>query len=194
MTPDGAKPLSETEGKIVDAAIRVFLRYGSRKASMIDIANAAGVSRQTLYDSFEGKDGLIRAAIRKVTDDNLARVRTRLEACQTLSDRLDGYFTETAVRSFEILQDAADVEDLISGHNIAGKDEIARSHERHEALVCELLSPYERQLRAADTSSRRHAHFIVTAAQGFKYAASSSNDLNDLLSSLKASTLRLIAK
>ena len=45
---------TETEARIVAAAIQCFVRYGARKTSMADIATAAGVSRQTLYDSFDG--------------------------------------------------------------------------------------------------------------------------------------------
>ena len=176
--------MTETEEKILDAAIRMFLRYGARKASMNDIARAAGVSRQTLYDAFGGKDGLIRASIRIVTDRNLAKVSARLEGVTDLSAQLDVYFQETILPSYELLQTAGDMEDLISGHNEAGKDEIARSHTRHEALVAELLGPHQGEAAAA-----RQAHFIVTVAMGFKYGAKSREDLEDLLKTLKQNTL-----
>jgi DNA-binding transcriptional regulator YbjK len=46
---------------ILDAALPVFVRYGFRKASMSDIARAAGISRASLYLSFNSKEELFRA-------------------------------------------------------------------------------------------------------------------------------------
>ena len=189
MTQNDANPLTETEEKIIDAAIRTFVRYGARKTSMADIAAAAGVSRQTLYDSFEGKDGLIRASIRSVTDRNLSRVRERLGEAKGLAEQLDVYFAETIVKSFELLQTAGDAEDLITGHNEAGKDEIARSHERHEALVAELLQPYAKKLAEKGLTVRQQAHFLVTVVMGLKYGAKSPEDLDELLGILKSNCL-----
>ncbi|MBO9407846.1 TetR/AcrR family transcriptional regulator [Shimia sp. R9_1] len=183
--------MTETEEKILNAAIQTFVRYGARKASMNDIAHAAGVSRQTLYDAFGGKDGLIRASIRIVTDRNLAQVRAALEGTAELSDQLDTYFANTIVKSFELLQTAGDMEDLISGHNTAGKEEIERSHARHEKLIAELLAPYEREIQRNGLTVTQQAHFIVTTVMGFKNGAKTREDLNSLLMALKASVLRV---
>lgn len=183
--------MTETEEKILNAAIHTFVRYGARKASMNDIAQAAGVSRQTLYDAFGGKDGLIRTSIRVVTDRNLQQVRAQLEGITELPDQLEIYFAETIIKSFELLQTAGDMEDLISGHNAAGKDEIERSHARHEALIAELLAPYGLQIQKSGLTVERQAHFIVTTVMGFKYGAKTREDLDDLLAALKANILCL---
>ena len=114
-------PLTETEARIVEAAIGVFVRYGAKKTTMADIAEAAGISRQTVYASFGDKDGIIVACIRHVSEASLAAIRARLGGCGTLGERLDVYFEETVVKSFEMLQEAGDPEDLISGHNQAGQ-------------------------------------------------------------------------
>ena len=42
------------------AATAIFLRYGFKKTSMDDVAQAAGVSRQGLYLYFDTKDFLFR--------------------------------------------------------------------------------------------------------------------------------------
>lgn len=189
MTEAQSKPLNETEEKIVGAAIRCFVRFGARKTAMADIAAEAGVSRQTLYDLFGGKDDLIRASIRVITDRNLAAVRGRLDACETLSEKLDAYFAETVVKSFELLQTAGDAEDLVSGHNEAGRDEIARSHQRHEVLVRELLMPHEKALGANGLTVEQQAHLFVTTVMALKYGASSRNDLDQLLAALLSNVL-----
>lgn len=45
------------------AAVSVFARYGYRKASMDEVARAAGVSRQGLYLQFSDKEELFRKAV-----------------------------------------------------------------------------------------------------------------------------------
>ena len=120
--------MTSTKNKIVDAAIATFIRYGARKTAMTDIADAAGVSRQTLYDQFGSKDDLVEAAISRNTDLVLARISERLGEADNLAESLDVYLTETVVRTFERLQTSEDVEDLISGHSDAGRAAISKSH------------------------------------------------------------------
>ena len=49
---------------ILEAANEIFLREGFDMASMDAIANAAGVSKQTVYNHFDGKEDLFRAFVR----------------------------------------------------------------------------------------------------------------------------------
>ena len=59
---------------------------------------------------FGGMDELIRASIRTIADHNLAAARERLVTCSTLADKLDAYFAETVIKSFELLQTAGYIE------------------------------------------------------------------------------------
>ena len=189
MTDAQFAPTSETEGKILDAAIRTFLRFGARKTSMSDIAAAAGVSRQTLYDLFGGKDDLIRASTRAITDQKLSAVRRRIRDDMPLSEKLDAYFAETLIASFEALQAAGDAEDLIAGYHEAGKDEIARSHEQHMDLLEEALSPYAAALAKHGLTPRQQARFIVTVTAVQKTSAATRDEIDRLLETLKANCL-----
>lgn len=55
---------SSTEKKIViDAAIRCFKQYGPHRTSMTDIAEAAGISRKTLYRMFSDRPSLIEQVL-----------------------------------------------------------------------------------------------------------------------------------
>jgi len=49
---------------VLDAAVGVFARYGYRKASMDEVARAAGVSRQGLYLQYANKEELFRTALK----------------------------------------------------------------------------------------------------------------------------------
>ena len=48
---------------IIDAATRMFLAHGYRNVSMDKIAQAAPVSKATLYHHFNGKPALLAAAV-----------------------------------------------------------------------------------------------------------------------------------
>ncbi|MBV8712803.1 MAG: TetR/AcrR family transcriptional regulator [Solirubrobacterales bacterium] len=51
----------QTRGRIIDTAERMFLRDGYSATTVQAIAAVAGVSADTIYKSFGGKPGLIRA-------------------------------------------------------------------------------------------------------------------------------------
>lgn len=79
------------EGKnvaILDAAVNLFLEKGYDATSMDEIARSAGVSKQTVYSHFEGKQGLFATAIRSTIEEY--GVRQALESIDehTLEDDL----------------------------------------------------------------------------------------------------------
>lgn len=56
----------------VNAVMMVFCQYGFRKASMEDIAKAAGVSRQSIYKKFGSKEKVFEWVIEATTEASLA--------------------------------------------------------------------------------------------------------------------------
>jgi len=72
----GARPADEGEARrrIMEAAVRCVQRTGVAKTSIADIANAAGVTRPTVYAYFGGRDRVLHAAM--------------LHAARDLSERL----------------------------------------------------------------------------------------------------------
>ena len=53
----------ESKHIIIEAAARCFEQYGPQRTSMDDIAEAAGISRKTLYRVFEDRPKLIQAVL-----------------------------------------------------------------------------------------------------------------------------------
>ena len=95
--------MTDTRTIIVEAATRTFAKHGARKTAMIDIAEAAGVSRQTLYALFGNKDDLVAATITHHARQNFALVEEGLRDCNS-REELDVYFARTTVKSFELIQ------------------------------------------------------------------------------------------
>lgn len=85
---------------ILDAARTVFEQYGARRANVDDVAQAAGVSRATLYRTYPGKDALLAAVIDRETAaffDELDRVAADLPPGEAV--------VECFVRGLAIMRD-----------------------------------------------------------------------------------------
>ncbi len=52
----------------LDGAVRAVAKYGSRKATMGDIAVLAGIAKATLYNHFRTRDDVYREAVRTQVD------------------------------------------------------------------------------------------------------------------------------
>ncbi len=74
--------------RIVLTATEVFLRYGFARATLGDIAEAAGISRPALYLVFPGKEEIFAAVLRTLVEDQITRYRAALPRFKTLKNRL----------------------------------------------------------------------------------------------------------
>ncbi|WP_241741206.1 TetR/AcrR family transcriptional regulator [Streptomyces sp. L2] len=73
---------------LLDAAAAALARRAWSAVRMVDVAAAAGVSRQTLYNEFGSKDGLARALVRREADGYLAGVDRALAGSAEPRERL----------------------------------------------------------------------------------------------------------
>ncbi|MGV9564026.1 TetR/AcrR family transcriptional regulator [Streptomyces sp. NPDC003480] len=73
---------------LLDAAYTSLARRPWSAVRMVDVAVAAGVSRQTLYNEFGSKEGLARALVRREADGYLAGVDRALAVHTDPRERL----------------------------------------------------------------------------------------------------------
>src|SRR6202040_3870947 len=86
-------PGSPQREAILMAATATFLRYGFKKTSMDDVAQAAGASRQGLYLYFDTKDLLFREALQYLVSHMISTAHSVAEDGNlSLKDRLLGVF------------------------------------------------------------------------------------------------------
>src|ERR1700687_4203835 len=86
-------PGSPQREAILMAATATFLRYGFKKTSMDNVAQAAGVSPQGLDFSFETKHVLFREALQYLVSRMISTARSVAEDGNlSLRDRLLGVF------------------------------------------------------------------------------------------------------
>jgi AcrR family transcriptional regulator len=84
----GAATLDDTRARIMLAAARHCEDVGLRRATMEDVARAAGLGRATLYRHFQSKDALVRAVILAETEAFFAALDNAIADCATDEDRL----------------------------------------------------------------------------------------------------------
>ena len=66
---------AETRQQIIDAAYTLFYQSGFMRAGVDAIANAAGITKRTLYQHFGSKDGLIEAVLEHQDQIAFERIR-----------------------------------------------------------------------------------------------------------------------
>jgi TetR/AcrR family transcriptional regulator of autoinduction and epiphytic fitness len=123
----------ERRAALLAAAAEVFARYGYRKASMDDVARAAGLSRQGLYLHYPTKEQLFREGMRALIDNLLAGASAALDDLQQSPQ-------ERLVAAFDAMHGA-----LIDGMDRARMAELIEASTR---LVGDLVQEQERTFHA----------------------------------------------
>ncbi|MFE0251916.1 TetR/AcrR family transcriptional regulator [Streptomyces sp. NPDC059010] len=96
---------------LLDSAYTALARRPWSAVRMVDVAAAAGVSRQTLYNEFGSKEGLARALVRREADGYLAGVDRALATHSDARERL----TATAEWTAGLARDNALVRAMLTG-------------------------------------------------------------------------------
>lgn len=93
------KSMDPKRQAIIDAATRMFLAHGYRNVSMDKIAQAAPVSKATLYNHFDSKPALLAAVVSALCT---ALLRTMTEAV-TESDDVENNLKKIATSFMDLL-------------------------------------------------------------------------------------------
>lgn len=111
------------DANILDAAIRVFTRYGLSRSTMNDIAREAGVARQTLYNAYPNKEEVLRAAARKSIQESIDEVRSAWETTPGLEAKLVQFTEIVPLKWWDMVQASPDIAELVDGlHNVARQE------------------------------------------------------------------------
>ena len=98
--------------KMLDSALDIFLERGYEQTTMLEIANAVGMSKQTIYAAYSDKEALFLATVKKaverytvplksfkaIASDDLEEVLSRVAKI-----RLDNLATPTGIKLQRIL-------------------------------------------------------------------------------------------
>jgi TetR/AcrR family transcriptional regulator len=177
--------------RITRTAIGVFARQGFQRTSMADLAVAAGMSRPALYQYFENRAEVFRAAMGAVIQASADRALAALERDGELVDRLEGYLQAAFGDPHEQLATAAFGDEIVDAKHQFAAD-------LAEAIIAERRRGLERHLRRASGrrggALRSVVDLIELAPLGLKADNPSPEAYRVRLRALAASAATLIAR
>lgn len=176
------------EASFFDTVMDVVARYGMKRATMADLARATGVSRQTLYDRFGDKDGVMAAVIAHMTATIDRELRAAFGRCATLEEKLDVFFEIAVWPTYNALQTMPDAADFERGMAAASTQASLKASETKRALLTDMLRPH---LKAEADTADDVAAFIEQSSGRAKMSNMPRNELERFLSVLKASVIAL---
>jgi len=155
------------------AALEEFSRFGFRRTSMVGLADAVGVSRQTLYNRFGNKEAVLAWAV----DGLVAHVRKEAIACLAAGSRSSGRSSNT------VLSDAfwcwlGPVAVMLHKHQHAeeilglSRAELARTQSDPLEGISKELGAFllREKLRANPTAANDTAFSLIMAAKGLMHS------------------------
>jgi AcrR family transcriptional regulator len=173
------------EAEVIAAAIEVFRRQGYAAAAISDLTEAAGLSRSSLYQRFNDKDGLFREALAAYTDRLLRRMNSvkadtpRLRMKALLRTFLPG--TAPRPAGCLIARSCADIPALSAEAQAAALAGMARQHEIVAGILREGVTAGE---LAEDTNIDAMAwHYlgVLQAVLNFPQAGADGSTLDQMI-------------
>ena len=86
----------EKRNLIIEAAVRVIAKLGFANAKMLQIAEAAGIGKGTIYEYFKSKEELFHAIINANMKEMTSQISKRIRKYENPKDKLQAYFDEWA--------------------------------------------------------------------------------------------------
>lgn len=162
--------------RIIEAATAVFLRYGFAKTTMVDIAEATGLTRPTLYQEFPDKESVFHAVVDLMVATKLAEIRAGLGRRKTLEAKLRFACDAWGSEGFDLVQAHPDASDMFE----LGFASVCRGYEGFGTLLEEVLREPVSRSRITQPA-HEVARVMVYAIKGFKDIAKDGEDIRRLI-------------
>jgi AcrR family transcriptional regulator len=174
----------KSEDKVIEAAKQVFLRYGYKRVTMADIAEAARMSRPALYLVFPSKEEIFKALLARVFTATLDEIRQGLSRTATVKEQLIFAFDIWGVRPFEMMLASPDAKDLYESSYQFATEVMVKTTSDFIALIAEVIDPLVRRQSDVNLSSVHIARIMTSAVPGFKGSATTTDELRELIGGL----------
>ncbi len=80
----------DKRGRILDAALSLFLRYGVKRTALDDVVREAGIAKGTLYLYFDSKDALFAAIAERLCAEMLEKAEGAIESSPSITSQIVG--------------------------------------------------------------------------------------------------------
>jgi len=184
--------MTQDQSPILEAALGAFLQYGFRRATMGDIAEAAGLSRQSLYARFANKDEVYAAGLEYFAEKMLADLEIAWTKTDDILVRMDALAALIIVPNFETLHAGPHAADLVEGAQTpAGKAVMERLTAQKVALLSKHFAVHAAALETHGLTPDQLADFVETTKHSIVLSAKDRVELDLKIATLKASVAAL---
>jgi TetR/AcrR family transcriptional repressor of nem operon len=181
----------------LDEAMQVFWERGYHATSIQDLVDRLGVNRQSLYDTFGGKDQLFLAALERYREIQATPVRRLLEregpALEVLREFLHAFVENLLSGDFKGCFVANTIAEL-AGHDPAVTQACAANVRQLEGALSGLLVRAQQAGEIpADSSPLQLGRFLMNTMHGLAVTAKATRDkkvLNDIVEVALAAVAR----
>jgi AcrR family transcriptional regulator len=176
----------EVRESIVEAARAIFARYGFRKATMDDIAQAAHKGKSSLYHYFESKDDVFRAVVEKEGNILESEMGHALEKENTPQAKLVTY----TIKRMEILNRVANFYSAFQDDYLENYGFIQKIRKKYDEWELDTIKKILQEgidndiFRIKDLQLSAYA--IVTTMKGFEYHWAMQKDTSELKSGINS--------
>lgn len=168
-TPD-SEAREDRRAAVVRAALVAFSRYGYRKASMADIAAAAGCSRPLLYTLFASKADVFRALAEQLLGEAAVAAEAAWPADAALAEGLAAAILAKDLPLVRLMAATPHAAEILA----QAESQLRDLHEAASARFAAMLTA--RLAAAGDPSAAATARVVVNAATGLKHAGLTEAD------------------
>lgn len=164
--------------EVVDAAMRVFWKRGYAATSVQDLVEGTGLSRSSLYSTFENKEGLYQQALRHYDAITTANIKL-LAGEGTVKERIRSLLMRILEDELEDAQHrgcfVANATLELAGHDEAVAGLVAHNFQRLQKALEELIVCGQQvgEIRA-EKLPRALARFFVNTIQGMRVLSKGS--------------------
>ncbi|MFT4977259.1 MAG: AcrR family transcriptional regulator [Myxococcota bacterium] len=159
--------MDDTTTIILDAARDVFGQRGFAGTSIRAIADAAGVSRPTVYARYKNKEAIFRAVYQRTFDAALASVQAALQREAPLGVRLGDALYAFFGTIFAAMRGLEQAQDLLAQQERVAGDIVLRAQSDLRAALRDALSSPER-IKLEGVSLDELVELLLLAAPALK--------------------------
>lgn len=178
--------MSNRDTQIIAAATELFMRYGIGRVTMADIAQGAGVARQTLYNAYANKDDVLRAVARHSTEQTFTAIAGPWDSATDIGQNIDIYYEHVPLAWFDMVASAPDAAEIVDGLNAVAKSEMDEAMARWRTMFAAQFA------KTGADDPETMADFFVSASKSAKYDVTDRDGLIKRLAMLKQAVLAML--
>jgi AcrR family transcriptional regulator len=182
---------------IVLAALELFTRYGYRKTSIDDIAQAAQVAKRTVYLHFENKAAVFLAILEYLGDQVRQRCSAAERAGGAAVDRLTGLLDAYFGMAFELFSKSEHMPELEETFSKLARARIDDLNKEYEGRLARFVRSLQKMGAIGGPpqglSVEQLVHVLIRAAEGAKHDPEMQGDRKALDRRLRELAILAIA-